>query len=227
MSWLTNTFGSSLGKKLLVAITGLFLCSFLVIHLIGNFQLLYSDNGEAFNMYAITMTTNPFIKVVSKVLYASIILHAVVALGLVIKNKQARPVGYKKVNNQSAWTSRYMGVLGTIILVFIAAHMSDFWWEYHYEELPMQTYTIDGEDVTVKDLYKEVEEAYENPLLVLFYVVSMGVLAFHLWHGFQSGFQTLGLNHPKYTPFIRTFGVFFAILIPIGFAIIPIYFMIR
>jgi succinate dehydrogenase / fumarate reductase cytochrome b subunit len=220
MNWFVKTFSGSIGRKLLMALTGLFLCSFLLIHLIGNFQLLKSDGGESFNHYALFMTTNPLIKTVSYLLYSSILLHVIVAILLSIANKKARPQAYVSSNNSSAWSSRNMGILGTIVLVFIVIHMKDFWAEYHFEELPLYTLK-DG--TVVKNLYLEVMEAFENGLYVILYVACMFAVGFHLWHGFESGFQTLGLKHKKYTPFIQGLGKGFAVLVPAGFAAIPLY----
>lgn len=223
MSWLTKSLTSSLGKKVLVALTGLFLCSFLVIHLIGNFQLLKNDGGEAFNLYSKFMTSNPLIKTISYLLYFSILLHAYIGLWLAIGNKSARPQGYYTVNNQSSWASRNMAILGTLILAFIIGHMGDFWWTYKFGDLPYRSYPNEfGNAQVVKDLYSIVYATYTNPLWVAFYVLSMIVISYHLQHGFQSGFQTLGLNHKKYTPFVKAFGFVFAVLIPLGFAILPI-----
>ncbi len=248
-------FNSGIGQKVTMALTGIFLCVFLIVHLVGNFQLFHQDGGQAFNEYAVFMTTFPPIKFVSYGLYAMIIYHAFKGLHLAYKNIQARPVKYhtEKPSANSAWTSRSMGVLGTIILVFICTHMSNFWWEYHNSPLTYSKYetnlttgavttsVYDGEIankkleyltndntvrvVVVKDLYKEVAEAFTNIGLVLLYVLSMAALAFHLLHGFQSSFQTLGFNHSKYNKVINFVGTYiFAIAIPIAFAAMPIYF---
>jgi succinate dehydrogenase / fumarate reductase cytochrome b subunit len=224
MSWLSTTFSSSLGKKLIMALTGLFLCTFLVVHLIGNLQLLKADGGQSFNLYAKFMTSNPLIKTTSYLLYASILGHAIWGLLLTLKNKKARPVGYYASNNASTWNSRNMGILGTIVLAFIVGHMGDFWWEYKFEEgFPVQM--IDG--VEYKDLYKEVIEAFHQSWLVALYTLAMVAISFHLHHGFQSAFQTLGVNHKKYTPFIKGFGAVFAYIIPAAFAAIPLIILIR
>ena len=220
MNWFVQTFSGSIGRKLIMALTGLFLCTFLVIHLIGNIQLLKSDNGEAFNHYAIFMTSNPVIKTMSYLLYASILGHAFVALLLIIKNKKSRPQGYVRDDNQSTWASRNMGILGTIVLTFIVIHMKNFWWEYHYSNLPV--YTLVNGDV-VKNLYLLVINAFKSKYYVILYVTCMGAIGYHLWHGFESAFQTLGLRHKKYTPFIRAFGKTFSVLIAAGFAAIPLY----
>jgi len=225
MSWLTRSLSSTMGKKLIVAATGLFLCTFLVVHLIGNLQLLKNDGGEAFNHYAVFMTSNPLIKTVSYLLYASILGHAFYGLYVLGKrNTTARPVAYNTVNNSSAWTSRSMGVLGTMILAFIVGHMFDFWREYHeYLGYKFEYYVTYADGKPMKNLYSEVMETFKSPIFAFGYVLAMLPIAFHLSHGFQSGFQTLGLNHPKYTPFIKSFGNIFSWGIMSLYALIPIW----
>ena len=118
---------SSIGKKYWMALTGLFLCVFLVGHLVGNLQLIFGD-ASAFNEYALFMTTNPAVKILSYLTYLSILFHAIDGIILTVQNKKARPIGYAK-NNASAnstWQSRNMAVLGTLILIFIATHMTNF-----------------------------------------------------------------------------------------------------
>jgi succinate dehydrogenase / fumarate reductase cytochrome b subunit len=230
MAWLKNFLTSSIGKKLVMSLTGLFLILFLLIHLIGNLQLLQfmahdpaDQVGRAFNEYALFMTTFTPIKVVSYGLYAFILIHAVQGWVLWRQNAAARgPVRYavsdlRAVNTNAKAASR-MGWLGTIIFVFIVLHLYQFWLQMKLGNLPMANY--DGEEV--KDLYFIVAEAYTNPLFVILYVVSMFVIGVHLWHGFQSSFQTLGLNHNKYTPLIHWVGKAYSILVPLGFAIIPV-----
>ena len=229
MNWFARFLTSSLGKKLLMSLTGLFLISFLIIHLIGNLQLLIDDGGKQFNVYAKFMTTNPLIKTVSYLLYFSILLHAVQGLIIWRQNRIARggqryAVKVTRAVNTSAKLSSNMGWLGTIVLVFILVHMYQFWLQMKLGNLPMATY--DGQEY--KDLYTIVAAAYQNIFYVIFYVVSMLVIAFHLWHGFQSSFQTLGLNHRKYTPFIHVLGKLIAVLVPLGFAVIPVFmFLLR
>jgi succinate dehydrogenase / fumarate reductase cytochrome b subunit len=265
MSWFTRMFSSTIGQKLIVALTGLFLCTFLVVHMVGNLQLFKDDQGMSFNLYSVFMTSNPLIKTVSYILYFSILFHAFKGLHLAYKNMKARPVGYAMVNGKanSHWTSRSMGVLGTIILVFIVVHMNDFWAEYKFGHIPYVQYeenlqtgeikskpyiddagnpkaiakkveeTIiskDGVDYKLtitKDLYAEVAEAFNSPVLVLLYVIAMFAVGFHLFHGFKSGFQSLGLNHPRYNPAIQFLSTWvFAVIIPAGFAAMPLYFLL-
>jgi succinate dehydrogenase / fumarate reductase, cytochrome b subunit len=220
MNWFTNFFSSTIGRKFLMALTGLFLILFLVVHLAGNLQLMYADEGRAFNVYAQFMTSNPVIKTISIVNYIIIIVHIVWAIILTIRNRKARgSEGYAVSRNSSHWTSRNMGILGTLIFIFLVIHLRSFWYEMHWGGIPTKNY--DGEEI--KDLYAVVNFAYGNVWFVIFYVASMAFLAFHLFHGFASAFQTLGLNHVKYNGVIKFVGVAFAIIVPALFALIPIY----
>jgi succinate dehydrogenase / fumarate reductase cytochrome b subunit len=212
--------GSSLAKKYWMALTGLFLVTFLVAHLAGNLQLLdMSPAGQLkFNAYAKFMTTFPLVKAVSYLLYFSILFHAFDGILLAVQNRQARPVRYVKENagaNRS-WASNNMALLGVLILVFLVIHMKGFWYEMHWG--PIGT-DADGN----KDLYTVVAAAFSQLWYVSLYVVMMAVLALHLLHGFQSAFQSLGLNHPRYTPVIKNVGVFFAVVVPVLFALIPVW----
>lgn len=222
---------SSLAKKYWMAFTGLFLCMFLVGHLAGNLQLLASGEGarDQFNEYALFMTTNPVVRVLSILTFASIIFHAIDGIILTINNRKARPVGYVsyRPSTNTKWPSRNMGILGTVILAFLVIHLVNFWGEMKFGGLDDTIYTTaNGEEV--KDLYtltiRTFQDAEFGLLWVIIYAISMLAIGFHLYHGFGSGFQSLGINHPKYNKFVRRVGVYvFAILIPLLFAIIPFY----
>ena len=219
MRWFLDFLSSSIGRKLLMSLTGLFLISFLVAHLVGNLQLIFAD-PEAFNHYAQFMGHNPIIQTIAKGLYFFIILHTIVGLRLWSKNKKAK--GQKYVASTSAnasWASKNMALLGTLILAFLFIHMGDFWWKLKFVDIPMATYD-DG--VSIKDAYLIVAETFSKIGFVIAYVIGMIILAFHLWHGFASAFQTLGINHKKYTPIIEFLGKAFSIIVPVAFAIIPI-----
>ena len=220
MNWFTSALASGIIRKVLMALTGLFLILFLVVHLAGNLQLLYSDGGESFNVYSHFMAQNPFIQIISKGNFFFIVLHIFVALTLWIKNKKARPVGYKVSGGSanSSWASRSMALLGTLILIFLVMHLYGFWYQLKFGEVA--PVTIDG--VEMRNAYELVSSAYANPYISTFYVLSMIVLGYHLWHGFSSAFQSLGLNHAKYTGFIKILGKLYAIIVPALFAIIPI-----
>ncbi|NNF35926.1 MAG: succinate dehydrogenase cytochrome b subunit [Saprospiraceae bacterium] len=220
MSWITDFLTSSIGRKIIMSLTGIFLITFLIVHLAGNLQLLKSDGGEAFNLYAYFMTSNPLIKAVSYGLYFFILLHTVVGIALWAKNKKAKGKRNAMVSKESStWASRNMALLGTLIFAFILIHMGDFWLKMKLDQTPYATY--DGQ--SYKDLYALCMMTFSNVYFVIAYVIGMIVLGFHLWHGFQSAFQTLGLNHPKYTPIIKGLGKIFSIVVPLGFAVIPVY----
>lgn len=227
MNWFTKFLTSSIGRKLTMSLTGLFLVVFLLVHLIGNLQLLIPDGGEAFNLYAKFMTSNPLIKFTSYGLYSFILLHAVQGWLLWANNRKARggeryAVTTTRATGTQAGLAKNMGALGTVLAIFLVIHMAQFWFKMKIGDLPMQVY--DG--VEVADLYSTVKATFTNIWFVLFYVIAMFFVGMHLMHGFQSAFQSLGLNHRKYTPFIKLVGNAYSILIPLGFAIIPIVFYV-
>ncbi len=227
-SWFAKFLTSSIGKKVIMSLTGLFLISFLLVHLMGNLQLILApDGGRSFNEYAYFMTHNPVIKTLSYGLYLFIIIHAVQGLALAYYNRKARGnQRYAVKVDRTAGASKsaiWMGSLGTVILIFIVIHMAQFWLQMKLDKVAMVTY--DSEPV--RDLYTLVATVYQNIGFVIFYVVAMAFIAFHLWHGFQSAFQTLGLNHKKYTPLIKAVGYVFSVLIPFGFAVIPVIMFLR
>ena len=225
MSWFTKTFSSSIGRKVVMSITGLFLCSFLVVHLIGNLQLFKDDGGAAFNIYSHFMAHNPIIRTMEIVLLAGFVFHIWDAVALTRRNKAARSIGYAESHPEanSNWSSRNMGLLGTVILVFLIIHLYNFFWRARFGEPNM----IPIEGTEYDDLYSVVVQSFQLWWYVLIYVLGMIALAFHLIHGFQSAFQTLGLNHKKYTPAIKAFGYAFSIIVCLGFAAMPLYFFFR
>ncbi|KIX20680.1 succinate dehydrogenase [Flavobacterium sp. 316] len=274
---------SSIAKKYWMALTGLFLCLFLAGHLAGNLQLLVPNNALNFNQYALFMTTNPAVKLLSYLTYISIIFHAIDGILLAFQNKAARPINYAKTSPSanSSFASRNMAVLGTIILVFIVTHMVNFWAKMHFDKnIPLASKEVVSQmgktkmaigvlgsqnpffpldslgkldknilesnklqvlDVTkviavennndvvfegYKDLYKITYDFFRDAkyglLFTIGYVLAMLALGFHLWHGFQSAFQSLGINN-KFTLTIKFIGRAFAVIVPLLFAIIPLY----
>lgn len=212
MNWFNNFLTSSIGNKILVSATGLFLCLFLIVHLIGNLQLLFNDEGERFIAFAEFMGSNILIKVVAFALYATILLHAYKGIAIFIKNRKARGnIKYAvKSGSGSTWASRNMALLGTILFIFIAIHMAQFWYYYKFGSLEeVEHYTI-------------IVEAFKQPWIVIFYVLSQAALGWHLLHGFQSAFQTVGLRKGKYYSIIQNIGIGYAIIVPLLFAVIPV-----
>lgn len=209
---------SSIGKKVVMGLTGLFLISFLVVHCFINSLIFFNDGGLTFNIGADFMAHNWLIRAGEIVLFAGLIIHIIQALVLTLENRKARPVGYAKIDGaaNSSWYSRSMGLLGTLLLIFLIIHLVHFWVKSRFTGLP-------GEDANGNEnLYAVMQETFKMPWVVIVYCLSMISLAYHLLHGFQSAFQTLGLNHKKYTPFIKKLGVAFSIIIPFIFALMPI-----
>lgn len=223
MSWLKRLFTSSLGQKLIMSLTGIFLILFLIVHLVGNLQLLADDGGKSFNIYARFMSHNFLIRIISIGLYTFILLHTIQGLILWRANRKAKGMNYKGgITRSATWASKNMALLGILIFAFLCLHMGDFWWKMRMtDSLSMVNYP--GHDEAVEDIYSRVNIAFQQLWLVIIYVLGVAALAFHLVHGFQSAFQTLGLNHKKYTPFIKSAGLIFAIAVSVGFAIMPLY----
>lgn len=213
-----NAFSSSLGKKLIMGITGLFLISFLLVHCFINSLIFLNDGGLTFNLGANFMATNWLIRAMEVVLMLGLLLHVVQGFRLTLQNQAARPVKYA-VNNGNAnskWYSRSMGLLGTLLLIFLIVHLSNFWVVSRFTGIP--TEDANGRE----DLYAVMKEAFKNIWLVVLYVLAMVSLAYHLLHGFASAFQTLGWNHRKYTPLIKCIGVWYSIIIALLFAAMPV-----
>lgn len=206
--------------KLVMAGTGLFLCFFLVIHLLGNLQLLLPDAEakEQFNWYSDLLAGNMLIKVISWVLLFAIVAHALYALILFRKAKLANGIKYvyDKRGVSSAWNSRNMGLLGTVILVFLVIHLKDFWYVADFT-------TMNLDENGNKDMYSVVVLSFKQWWYVLIYEISFIALGFHLLHGFFSAAKTFGLYHPKYIKLVRYMGWVYTGIITAGFMFIPIY----
>lgn len=212
---------NSITRKNLMALTGLFLCLFLVIHLAGNLQLLLpADRAPAqYNFYSELLSHNYLIKFISYALYLSILVHVIDALILTLQNWRANGAQkyvYDRRGTASAWYSRNMGLLGSLIFVFLVVHLRDFWFQYKFGSLP---FDAQGH----KDIYTIVVAAYADPWYVVLYTVSLLVLGFHLLHGFSSAFESLGLYHSRYSKWVKAFGWFYTVVITGGFIIIPIW----
>jgi succinate dehydrogenase / fumarate reductase cytochrome b subunit len=209
---------TSIGKKVVMGATGLFLITFLVVHCFINCLIFFNDGGLTFNIGADFMAHNWLIRAGELVLFAGLIIHVFQALILTLENKKARPVGYLKVDGaaNSSWYSRSMGLLGTLLLMFLIVHLIHFWVKSRFTGLP-------GHDANGNEnLYAVMQETFKMLWVVILYTLAMISLAYHLLHGFQSAFQTLGLNNKLYTPIIKKVGIYFSIFVPFIFALMPI-----
>jgi succinate dehydrogenase / fumarate reductase, cytochrome b subunit len=208
---------SSIGKKLMMGLAGLFLCAFLVVHLGVNLLVLLNDDGEAYRQAVEFMTTNILIKIMEIFLFGGFILHILYGIILQVQNWMARPVRYAKTNHsQTSFFSKYMIHTGAIIFVFLILHFINFYF------VKLGWVSIPEQATSKHDFYNMVISLFKNPAYSWIYIACMAFLSFHLNHAFQSAFQTLGWNHSKYTPIVNFVGTAYSIIIPAGFAIIPI-----
>lgn len=207
MPWLTKTLSSSVGKKLLMAGTGLFFCCFLVIHLLGN--LTVYGGKESFNSYVDHLhALGPLIHVAEVLMLVFALIHILTGLVLTYQNYMSRPVKYQMNKRGGGRTlgSATMPYTGLILIAFVIAHLIKFHFADH------QTQTV----------YDIVSHAFSDPMVVAYYVAAMLVVAVHVSHGFWSAFQTMGVNHEKYNPAIKALALIFSIVVGLGFGSIPI-----
>ena len=208
-------------NKYLAALSGLFLILFLTGHLAGNLQLFIPESQGAqkqFNEYAHFMSTNPLVKVLSITTYISIVLHIIVTIALSVDARFKRGSRYKSTNSPTqSFSSRYMGVLGTVILAFLIIHLSNFWYKAKFTDIVLY------DDYGKKDVYSLVVGKFMHIESVLIYVFSMLAIFLHTLHGFSSAFQSLGLVNSKIRRYLTIAGMLYALLIPFLFALIPVY----
>jgi len=212
---------ASITKKITMSLIGLFLAVFLVVHLVINLMLLLNDGGDMFTAAAEFMGTNPFIQVFEKVLFLAFIIHIFLGIILWFQNNSARPTGYYKANvSETSLMSKYMIHTGIILFIFLGLHFINFYFAKVglIEGFPIR----DGHP----DFYAMAIALFKQPLYSVIYLVSFLALGFHLNHAIQSAFQSMGWEHSKYTAFIKLLSTAYAIMITVGFSIIPIYFLI-
>lgn len=207
---------SAIGRKQLMAVTGLIWSGFVLTHMAANLLILV--DAEAYNKYSHALTSNPFIYLAEAALLITILMHIVSGVHLTIQNKMARPQKYAiPTNGEKAprFQSKWMIYHGTLIAIFLVYHLVTFKFGTYY------SVTYNG--VEMRDLHKLVLEVFQNPLYVGFYVVCMVAVGLHLSHGFYSSFASLGLYHPRYSPMLNKFGYFYGAVIAAGFIVQPLY----
>ena len=204
---------SSIGKKILMSLTGLFLCTFLAEHLAGNLLLFLDDGGEMYEKYSELLVSNPIIRTIEIVLFASLVGHAVSGVIVWLENRRARPEKYKeyRLSDTTELASRMTMLSGSVLFFFLVVHLGSFFW-------PLR---ITGDEHSA---YVLVQQKFSNPWFSAFYVLAIVLMAYHLRHGFQSAFQTLGLRGKGYDRILNAIAFIFWFVIPLGFASIPVYF---
>lgn len=213
-------FTSSIGKKYLMGLTGFFLITFLIVHASINATIFYNDAGATFNPVAHFMLHNYIVRFLEVGLFVAFILHAIQGLLLWRQNRAARKISYsmQKYPKEIKWYARLMGWLGTFILLFLVMHLYQFWGSTKHELY------FNGPEV---DLYQSMKEVFTNPVWFTLYMIGLASLLFHLLHGFQSAFQTFGINNRRWIGIIRGIGFFYSIVICLLFASMPLAFMLR
>jgi succinate dehydrogenase / fumarate reductase, cytochrome b subunit len=223
MSWMKQTFNSSIGRKFAMALSALFLMFFLLQHFAINFTSVFSE--QVFNDLSHFMGTNPLVQfALQPILIFGVVYHFVMGFVLEAKNRNARAVKYAKNNGaaNSTWFSRNMIYSGMVILLFLAVHFYDFWIpeiSTKYIQGDMSGLLANGEF----RYYEEMVEKFHDPIRTGIYVLAFVFLVLHLMHGFQSAFQSVGARHNKYTPAIQKLGKLYAIVIPAGFIFIALF----
>lgn len=210
---------SSITKKIIVGVFGLFLGLFLLVHLSINLLLLSGDDGKLFMEASDFMKTNIIIKVFEYVLFAGFFIHILFGVIVTLKNWASRPVRYHTTNKSTtSFFSKYMFYTGAIIFIFLFLHFMHFYFiKLGWVNPPA--------GVDTHDFYSMAVLLFSNKVYSLIYIAFFVFLGFHLNHAIQSGFQTLGLNHNKYNTTIKTVSTMYALIISIGFTLVPVYFM--
>lgn len=219
---MSNIFSSSIGRKLLMSLAGLFLCTFLIVHLGINLLLIIFESSKPFNIAANFMASNIIIKVFEIILLVAILIHIIMGLTLQIQNWLARPKRYKKANSsQTSFFSKYMIHTAAIILAFFIIHLLDFYFASKFFD-EVEEISYDNGITHIHDLASLVIARFSKLEFIIIYIAAILFLGFHLHHAFQSAFRTLGLDHKKYTPFIKKVGMLYTVIITLGFISIPV-----
>ncbi|MFQ5674679.1 MAG: succinate dehydrogenase cytochrome b subunit [bacterium] len=211
---------SSVGKKVVMALTGLAMVIFLIEHLSGNL-LLFSRNPDPYNEYSHFLISFGWLLIVAEIILIAILLaHVFSAISITVGKHKARPIGYGKTGNaggasKKTLASRTMIWTGLVTFAFLAIHLKTFKFG------PQYSTRVGGVDI--RDLHTLVWEVFRDPVYVVWYVGALFFLGFHLRHGFWSAFQSLGVNHPRYTPLIYSIGILVAVVISVGFLGIPLW----
>ncbi len=227
MTW-KQAFTSSIGQKLTMSLTGIFLILFLAVHVslnacIWNATGAHSDHGKLFNEAADFMGTNVIIRTLEIGLFVFLIIHIIQGFLLAGKNMTTRDVPYAKSygTRGSTWYSRSMGLLGTLILLFLIVHLANFWFPSRWHDVP-EFKPIANEHVA--DLFGLMAKTFADPLIDIIYILGCFSLAYHLAHGFQSAFRTLGVHNKRYQIILKNFGIGYSIIVCIAFAMMPVSF---
>ncbi len=220
---MSHFFTSSVGKKFILSITGIFLMLFLIVHLSVNSLLMVGS--DAFNSAAHFMTTNTVVQILEPILALGFLVHIIFSAYITWQNQRLRPVRYKRINRwgSTTWPSRNMFILGGLILIFLVIHLSNFWWQVKFGELDQ----VEAHGAMVHDLYALVASLFiEKWWYDVLYILGALFLGLHLSHGFWAAFQSLGWSNDLWRRRLKRVAYAFAVIMGVGFASIPVYFLV-
>jgi len=223
MKW-GQYFTSAIGKKIVMAFTGIFLILFLIVHVSANLAIFVPDQGETFNKVSHFLGSNWIVHILEVGLFVGFILHIVQGIILTKQNRSKRPVKYamNRPNQESKWYSRSMGLLGILILLFLILHLANFWVHTRFAGIFGGVDSVNYDHQQIDNLYYQMKLVFSNIGIVIIYLVALVALGYHLAHGFSSAFRTLGMTSSRYIPVVQGIGRAYAIVVPILFALMPL-----
>lgn len=226
MKW-SQFFTSAVGRKIVMALSGLFLISFLIVHVGLNCCIFYdlvdhNDNGSMFNRAAHFMGSSWLIRLIEFILFAGFLLHIIQGYAVEFKNQSKRKKGYKigLGNRGSTWMSRNMAILGTLVFLYLVVHISQFWIPSRFTHANLGEKVYYGRPV--HDLFSLMYETFQQGWVVILYLIGVIALCFHLLHGFQASFRTMGVHNKKYLAMLKGLGYAFSVIVCVLFALMPI-----
>lgn len=226
---MSSFLNASIGRKVFMSLTGIFLILFLVVHLTINLFLTFDDTGNLFNVAAHFMATNPFIRIMEPILALGFIIHIIWSGWITLVNMNARPQGYAVGDKVLSWwaPSKNMFILGSLVLIFLVIHIMDFWIKMRFTGDPLLEKAT-GLEAGVHNSYALVSYLFINNMIYdVLYIIGSLLLGFHISHGFWSAFQTIGINNIVWLKRLKNISIFFGYVFAIGFAAIPLYFIIK
>ena len=227
MKW-SHFFTSAVGRKIVMALTGIFLITFLIVHVGLNACIFAdwvdtSDNGEMFNKAAHFMGSTIVTRILEIVLFLGFIVHIIQGYAVEAKNRARRGQGYQVSlgNRGSTWMSRSMALLGTLIFLYLIMHVAQFWIPSRITKT-LEEVSYDGGRTQIHNLFLRMYEVFQQPVIVVLYLIGVLALGFHLWHGFTSSFRSIGVHNKKYLSLLKGLGYGFTVIVCIMFALMPI-----
>lgn len=227
MKW-SHFFTSAVGRKIVMALTGIFLITFLLVHVGLNACIFAdlvdtSDNGRMFNKAAHFMGSTIVTRILEMVLFAGFIVHIIQGYVIEARNRRLRGREYQLAlgSRGSTWMSRSMAILGTLIFMLLILHISKFWWSSRITH-DMTQVSYDGGQTEMHNVFLRMYDVFQSPVIVVIYVLSVLFLGFHLWHGFHSAFRSMGVHNKKYLGLLKGLGYGFTVIVCLLFALMPV-----